>query len=500
MTSNEVNLYINLKEIFFKSNLINVLKDYSYALYDSDENQVYFNLKENYASNNKYKLRLKNQLIGYVDTNEEHHKIVENTIFFKIKQALNESTLDLSIEESKIFLNDYLNTSNSVDNNLPPNKIVSSFCQRILSYLSNLICCEYSSIYLKDKNNALEEIALLDYIQIQVPSYKSFIENCACMAFNKKEIFNLDDIINSGTKEHESDEIQLKLTNLDGLSGIYPDNLYIVPLINKEECIGTICFANKTNQAYSEKDLSVIRYYSSIIADAIYINSKKEMILKEEETHQELNKYLDENVIDKFSNKKSYEKIGGVEKNIVPLFSVIHNFNKITTLISYKLLVPLLNHYFETMNKVIRKHNGTLDKIIGSTFLVVWNHPNLIKDPEVKAIECALEMQEIVFKYLRPLWHSKGVPNFSVGIGINTGPAIAGNLGSEQFLDYTVIGDTINTAQRLESVAKPYETLVHEKVLKKALGKVKKPGYRYTNLKLKGKVSNTVAYVYKKAA
>ncbi len=114
----------------------------------------------------------------------------------------------------------------------------------------------------------------------------------------------------------------------------------------------------------------------------------------------------------------------------------------------------VLNEYFSRMTKIVFKHGGTLDKFMGDAIMAFFGNPIYFPDHARRAVEMAIEMREAM-KELKADWARRGKDYpVAVGMGINTGEVIVGNLGSEEFFDYTVIGDDVNLACRLESIAK----------------------------------------------
>jgi adenylate cyclase len=116
-------------------------------------------------------------------------------------------------------------------------------------------------------------------------------------------------------------------------------------------------------------------------------------------------------------------------------------------------VVEFLNEYFEAMVEVVFKHHGTLDKFIGDALMVLFGVPTSDPFQEEHAVNAAIEMRDVAAR-LRQKWHAEGKKSFTVGFGINSGPAIVGNIGSPQRMEYTAIGDTVNLASRLESATK----------------------------------------------
>ena len=121
----------------------------------------------------------------------------------------------------------------------------------------------------------------------------------------------------------------------------------------------------------------------------------------------------------------------------------------------------MLNEYFELMVDVIFKHEGTLDKFVGDEIIALFGAPVAIPSAERKAVECALDMLQVLSEFNRTR-ASEGQEQIRIGIGINTGTVVTGALGSSRALQYTAIGDPVNTASRLCSVAKAGEVLISE--------------------------------------
>ena len=117
----------------------------------------------------------------------------------------------------------------------------------------------------------------------------------------------------------------------------------------------------------------------------------------------------------------------------------------------------ILNEYFTEMEPIITKYNGIINKFIGDAVMAVFGEPIQDKNHAQNAVKCAYEMLEKV-KELQKKWVKENKPKIEIGIGINTGEVFVGNIGSVNRMEYTVIGDTVNLASRLESYNKIYKT------------------------------------------
>jgi len=171
-----------------------------------------------------------------------------------------------------------------------------------------------------------------------------------------------------------------------------------------------------------------------------------------------LTKYLSPYVTERLiaSGKNPEAEVGRLEE-VTILFSDIRGFTTLSENYNPELVVDCLNKYLGKMSDVLFEHSGTLDKFIGDSILAFWGAP--LKDDlhAVHALACAFEMRDRL-RNLNAEWKSglPSRPEFKIGIGINTGKVIVGNIGSEKHLNYTVVGDTVNIASRLEGLTKEY--------------------------------------------
>lgn len=167
--------------------------------------------------------------------------------------------------------------------------------------------------------------------------------------------------------------------------------------------------------------------------------------------------YLTASVVDELLRRPDMLKLGGDRRVATAFFSDIKNFTTVSEKLSPEELVRQLNEYLSVMTDVVLKYEGYLDKYEGDAIMAIFGVPVDQEDHARRACLAALEMQEILV-HLRKRWRSRGEPEFHVRIGINSGPMIAGNIGGENRFDYTVIGDAVNLASRLEGANKAYGT------------------------------------------
>ncbi len=168
-------------------------------------------------------------------------------------------------------------------------------------------------------------------------------------------------------------------------------------------------------------------------------------------------RYVSKDIYEQLVANPSLARLGGQRREMTVLFSDIRGFTTVTEAGEPEEIVGMLNVYFTRMVDIVFKHHGTLDKFVGDMVMALFGAPVDDPDHADHAVAAALEMiQEL--RRLNVEWQKEGRPALDIGIGINTGPMIAGNIGSEAIMSYTVIGDAVNLGSRLESLNKNYGT------------------------------------------
>jgi adenylate cyclase len=182
-------------------------------------------------------------------------------------------------------------------------------------------------------------------------------------------------------------------------------------------------------------------------------------------------RYVSPQILDHILAHPEKVQLGGERRDLTILFSDIRGFTSISEASEPEEVVEMLNEYLTRMVDILLKHGGTLDKFIGDAVMGFWNAPAADPDHARHAVACAVEMIEETAR-LRERWESEGKASLRIGIGINTGEAVAGNIGSERVFGYTVIGDAVNLASRLEGKNKDYvtEIIVSESTLERMGG------------------------------
>jgi len=171
-------------------------------------------------------------------------------------------------------------------------------------------------------------------------------------------------------------------------------------------------------------------------------------------------RYVPPAVVDEILSHPEKLKFGGERRELTVLFSDIRGFTSYSEKYPPEQVVEILNEYLTAMVEVVFRHQGTLDKFVGDEIMALYGAPIYYPDHAEKACLSALDMVAELER-LCAKWREEGKEGFEIGIGINTGDMVVGNLGSSQLFDYTVIGDNVNLGARLEAVNKNYQTQYH---------------------------------------
>jgi len=170
-----------------------------------------------------------------------------------------------------------------------------------------------------------------------------------------------------------------------------------------------------------------------------------------------MGKYISHDVMQKVVKDIDTLKLGGKRANVTVLFADIRGFTSMSENMSAEEVSVILNDYFTEIEPIISKYNGVINKFIGDAVMAIFGEPIQDKNHALNAVMCANEMLLKVDE-LQKKWLAQGKPKIEIGVGINTGDAFVGNIGTETRLEYTVIGDMVNLASRIESYNKVYKT------------------------------------------
>ena len=199
--------------------------------------------------------------------------------------------------------------------------------------------------------------------------------------------------------------------------------------------------------------------YILLLTSASFNNFYKQFVLRQQ-IKKQFGTYVSPDLVKQLQKDPSLLKLGGERKNMTFMFMDICGFTPISE--HYKNnddpegLVILINNYLDTMTKIVLKNGGTIDKFMGDCIMAFWNAPLPCDDHADKAVQTSLEICDAADVLIQEL-EEQGLPRIDIGIGINTGDCIVGNMGSEERFDYSVIGDAVNLGARLEGQTRNYD-------------------------------------------
>jgi adenylate cyclase len=212
---------------------------------------------------------------------------------------------------------------------------------------------------------------------------------------------------------------------------------------------------------FTYADLELVSAVAAQTAVAVESARAHERLAREEVARANYSRFLPEYVVQQILENPDSFKLGGVNQTLTVLFADIRGFTRLSEHAAPERVVQLLNNYFTAMSDIIFAHGGTLDKYIGDGLMALFGAPHATPDDACNAVSAAVAMQrqmQVINAQLR----ADGLAEIAVGIGLHTGVATVGYIGSERRSEYTAIGDTVNLAARLEQNSVPGQILLSE--------------------------------------
>jgi adenylate cyclase len=202
----------------------------------------------------------------------------------------------------------------------------------------------------------------------------------------------------------------------------------------------------------------------SLLADALNQSAKdlgdsEVQIKREHEIRADLGRYLPAPIVDRVVARQQDMGLGGKRRSISVVFADVVGFTPLTGKLEPEVVVSILNELFTIMSEIVFRHEGMIDKFIGDSMMAIWGAPEPTTDHAERAVAAALDMQKWL-EFGRKRWKDRYDISIDVAIGINSGDAVVGNIGSQTRMEYTAIGEAVNVAARVESVARPRQVLI----------------------------------------
>jgi adenylate cyclase len=239
----------------------------------------------------------------------------------------------------------------------------------------------------------------------------------------------------------------------------------VAPLLHNDEILGVLWLDSETLAQFQQKDMEIVTAIAAQAAMFIEINILGRKVEQEIVTRERFSRLLSPNIAERvISGELEVAKGGQLLTECTVFNSDIRGFTRMSEGAQPETIVDMLNEYFEHMVETLFKYEGTLDKFMGDGIMALWGAPVIHPDDPIRCVSCAIEQLDVLARFNR-LRAEQSLPPLGIGIGVHTGPVVAGYIGSSKALSYTVIGDTANTSARLCGIAASGQILVSETTL-----------------------------------
>ena len=343
--------------------------------------------------------------------------------------------------------------------------------QKILEQLNYFFGFRHSLILLPANETTLKVVASYGYPDKGLGGKIGFGKGIIGTAASRKQMIRVGNLLihlryMKGGEEMENpeDEIIIKMPGLKN-----PQSQLAIPLLIQEQLIGVLSVESETVNTFKLEDEQILKLIANQAAIAINnarlyederkrfheiedINARLSALTQtQQQTLNLFMKYVPETVVKKALRENPDSMFVGDQLEVALLFCDIRDFTPMSEKLTPTQVVTVLNTFYSLMNEVIRKHKGVINQFVGDEIFVTFGAPVPLINPVESAVCCAVEMIAQLEKINQELQSSLGI-HIHVGIGINYGPVIAGNLGCEDKISYSVTGDSVNTAKRIESL------------------------------------------------
>jgi len=316
----------------------------------------------------------------------------------------------------------------------------------VFALLSNVCQSEICSIMIKDSDNALV---------VYNANNAGYIEEIA-------EDFKAITIADFNTRFSDYKVISKEVSDFfpPGEKSKRVESYILIPLVSSGEEFATVHIGTSIKEYFSPLILENLDVFLSaaapIIANALHL---RQMEILQKKTRAAFARYVPIDVMDEIIKKSAAQSSQSETRLVAILFSDIRGFTKISENTPAQELVNFLNEYFARMGNEIIDEGGNIDKFIGDAIMALFGAPKTLENSSASAVRAALRMAKVLASI-----DTTGIylpeSGFGTGIGVNFGECVVGNIGFQDKLDYTVIGDTVNLAARLEGVTKYYQQTI----------------------------------------
>ncbi|NTW76938.1 MAG: GAF domain-containing protein [Syntrophaceae bacterium] len=375
--------------------------------------------------------------------------------------------------EKEVFKKQYLKMRDNYDNKIKELSIIKELMDSLrLTSINDKNALFREQLKVVKKNTSLEQISLfilneeLQMLELVATAnakkkssleYTQFLnldEGTPGIAFSLKKPIIINDVQEAGSREEKM--------------RVQGQSLLCVPVMDGIKVIGILELTHRMKNKFDQNQVNFFSLVANQISTAVVLFRLYAQMLKEESRRFLLSRFFSKTITEEILGKKGFIQLGGERKKATIVFVDIHGFTSISERLDQEEVVEILNAFFSHMTPIIFKNNGTLDKLMGDGMMAIFGAPISNDDDAVRAVRTVIEMITVL-KVFNEQHSERGWPRLSVGIGVNAGEVVAGYIGSEDHLNYTVIGDAVNTAQRLQSIASEDEIII-SKAVKDAIG------------------------------
>ena len=277
----------------------------------------------------------------------------------------------------------------------------------------------------------------------------------------------LDEVKKTGEAVHIMNSLfDARFSSAKSVVALSGKSILCIPLISKRGLQGAFYLEKSVDSPFTEEDAEFLKNFAGAVSVAVE-NTKLIMAIKRErQLRNNMERYISPNLIEQLAQTSGDIKLDGEKRTITVLFADIKNFTKMSEKLSVENIFSMLNQIFSEVSQIIFKHDGTLDKFIGDAVMAFFGAPLAHEDDPARAVRVAVEIVEFV-ESVAAEFREKLDIDIGFSIGINTGEAIVGNVGSLDRMEYTAIGDTVNLAARLQAHAGFNDIVVNESVYEK---------------------------------
>jgi len=249
---------------------------------------------------------------------------------------------------------------------------------------------------------------------------------------------------------------------------IHSHSLLYIPLLHNQNVIGVLKLVHLLKNGFDKNQINFFCLAADQIVTAVFLSKLYSRMIKEEGQRLLLSRFFSKSVSETILESDGVLRLGGERMRATIIFADFHCFTSMSVKLDNEKVVEILNAFFSRMTPIIFKHDGTLDKLLGDGMMAIFGAPIPHEDDPVRALRTAIEMIKVLHAFNEEN-RAREWPKLKIGIGINTGNVVAGYIGSEHHLNYTVIGDAVNVASRMQSISGENEILI-TRAMKEAAG------------------------------